>query len=838
MAVVSWVLPLLPGLALAQVFLADHNGDNTSDSLPVSIEIPDTLSAACAEPLKQNVQCNASLAAITSDGYFPSAEDLAFVCTTECLSSLQSLRNDQLSACSSNDAVQTSGYAYPPTYILDQLIFTYDYTCLRDDSGAFCAPQIDSWLNAPEGMTSEQSCSSCFLRTLQTHLNSAFGYDEDTENEFVSLTESCGETNYPFTSPPAYTVDIPTSGTATSSAAMATPTVDCVDEYVIQQGDTCTSISVAKNVSTHELLYVNNLPAYCINFPTAGDSLCIPKSCEIYTVQEDDNCYSIVEAHEYAFTVTQLISWNANINRGCSNLNQLVSSQICISSPDGGVPVPDGPATTTAAAIPTDVAAGTNTQCAKYYRVSPGEDCSRITVMMGISLADFYFLNPEVNSTTCANLMAGYSYCVQAVGNINTYSGYGGATSSDGCRMTRASLPESCLATSVMTDTEIWHFPKPTTANGSTSSTAASFTYPWPITVTSTPLPLAPGTHDNCDKYTEHMNSSTQAKTDSMNTCNFIAWFSGVPLDDLLSWNPSLTYDDSNPTACLLQPGYRYCVHPAGSLTRTTSGSSSSEPTTSKTATVTSTSTPSHNATPSPVQTGMTPACTDFYYVQTGDGCYDIAASKGIALDDFYAWNPAVGTDCGGLQADVYVCVGVSPSTPSPTITTPSSITASAPSTGTGAVKTPSPVQDGMATSCTSFYEVQPGDGCYDLAASEGVALDDFYAWNPAVKNDCSGLQANVYVCVGAEGSITATMPTTTASTTSGWNAVSTPSPVQDGMTSSCGTFYDVQAGDGCWDIANRYGVALADFYSWNPAVGDNCGGLQAGVYVCVGLVG
>jgi len=31
----------------------------------------------------------------------------------------------------------------------------------------------------------------------------------------------------------------------------------------------------------------------------------------------------------------------------------------------------------------------------------------------------------------------------------------------------------------------------------------------------------------------------------------------------------------------------------------------------------------------------------------------------------------------------------------------------------------------------------------------------DFYAWNPAVQTDCSGLEASVYVCIGTTGAAT-----------------------------------------------------------------------------------
>ena len=36
-----------------------------------------------------------------------------------------------------------------------------------------------------------------------------------------------------------------------------------------------------------------------------------------------------------------------------------------------------------------------------------------------------------------------------------------------------------------------------------------------------------------------------------------------------------------------------------------------------------------------------------------------------------------------------------------------------------------------------------------NIATAEGIALSDFYAWNPAVKDDCSGLEAEYYICVG-----------------------------------------------------------------------------------------
>lgn len=91
--------------------------------------------------------------------------------------------------------------------------------------------------------------------------------------------------------------------------------------------------------------------------------------------------------------------------------------------------------------------------------------------------------------------------------------------------------------------------------------------------------------------------------------------------------------------------GYAYCVRAA-----TSTGS------------VPSSTQPSDVVTPSPVQSGITDRCNTFHKVKSGDGCYDIANDHGISLDDFYEYNPAVGTDCSGLFPDDYVCVGVADS--------------------------------------------------------------------------------------------------------------------------------------------------------------------------------
>ena len=43
-------------------------------------------------------------------------------------------------------------------------------------------------------------------------------------------------------------------------------------------------------------------------------------------------------------------------------------------------------------------------------------------------------------------------------------------------------------------------------------------------------------------------------------------------------------------------------------------------------------------------------------------------------------------------------------------------------------VGTPTPIQPGMVEDCDTFYYVQPGQGCADIAASNGISPADFYS--------------------------------------------------------------------------------------------------------------
>jgi hypothetical protein len=135
-----------------------------------------------------------------------------------------------------------------------------------------------------------------------------------------------------------------------------------------------------------------------------------------------------------------------------------------------------------------------------------------------------------------------------------------------------------------------------------------------------------------------------------------------------------------------------------------------------------------------------------------------------------------------------------------------------------------------MVTDCKAFYLVEAGDRCGSNTTVKGTTLADFYAWNPAVGSACESLWAQYYVCVGDIGGTAA--PTTT----SPGDGVATPTPIQPGMITICKKFHLEVSGDQCGFIANAAGITLANFYQWNPNVGNTCASLWLSCYVCIGV--
>ncbi|KLJ12564.1 hypothetical protein EMPG_12392 [Blastomyces silverae] len=433
-------------------------------------------------------------------------EQLELLCGTSCRKDLDDLRNSIMDACKGPNDVTVPGgsIAYPATYLVDRFLYATSLSCLEDRStGQYCDIIATSWNGTS---TPARDCSFCELGLQKLQLSSPFGYSEEGAADFSSLTSSCNADGYDYATPTSYALNSTT----------APPAPACAKPYVIKEGDTCVTISRDNNVSTYRLIIENSIDINCSLLPVAGKTLCLPRECETRQLQLADTCQTLVR--DLNITMAQLLAWNPHINSGCSNLAAYTGCHR--SSPTPTVPVREGGDMITTVPVPPNAQGQSNTNCSRWYMIEDGDYCSMISLRFGISLKDFYFLNPQVDGN-CTNLWGNTSYCVQPVGDIATYSGY------------PVEAPSATF----------------------THPPAESFV-PSPIEF-SPPKATAPGTLKDCliyeDAFSEHAGFGDDLKT--MNWCKNWAWVAGVTVDDLLEWNPSLSRED-----CSFQVEYSYCI--------------------------------------------------------------------------------------------------------------------------------------------------------------------------------------------------------------------------------------------------------------------------------------
>ncbi|KAI9933756.1 hypothetical protein MW887_004828 [Aspergillus wentii] len=350
-----------------------------------------------------------------------------------------------------------------------------------------------------------------------------------------------------------------------------------------------------------------------------------------------------------------------------------------------------------------------------------------------------------------------------------------------------------------------------------TANTTAAYQWypPWTQSALPTvdsvfnPSPTQSGLPNDCQEYYQAQKNDT---------CMTITSTLRITDKDFKNWNPALGDDCAG-----LKPGYWYCV-----LNWKTPPMPS-----------TTTALPSAAAT----QTGITTNCTSWYQAEDGDDCELIPLMFGtFSQTDFQKWNPALGSNCTGIKDGDWYCVGI-PGTPSTRTQMPSSWMLTPPPLGSSVVlpsslltstvsstTSTSSATTGTASpsTCSRYYTIQKNDYCDTIAREANIPLSTFYDWNPSL--NCSALEPGKNVCIALSG------PATTITT--GTPIPLTPSPTQSGMVTGCRRFYEAQSNDSCEDLAHDAGVEVSDFYSWNPAVSTDCGGLQVSTFVCVGTSG
>ncbi|KAL9941389.1 hypothetical protein D7B24_004411 [Verticillium nonalfalfae] len=302
-------------------------------------------------------------------------------------------------------------------------------------------------------------------------------------------------------------------------------------------------------------------------------------------------------------------------------------------------------------------------------------------------------------------------------------------------------------------------------------------------------------------------------------SCQDILDKNWIDLATFYRWNPSVKSDCSG-----LATGRSYCVEafgqPEPGITTTAAATTTQAPTTTV---VPTTTTAAGNGieTPTPVHNGIVVNCNKFYLVKGGDTCAVIAQTHLIRTAEVVSWN-GLNAACTNLWEDTYACVGVVGSTstaPNPTTT----------SAGNG-ITTPTPIQPDIVSNCNRFHLIVSGDRCSTVSAKYGIPVANFLEWNPKALSNCSGLKRNAYACVSVIGF--------TPTPTNPGNGITTPTPTQPKMVTSCDKFYFIQSGDLCSTVAVRSGISVDDFLKWNPAAGSDCAGLWAGAYACVSVIG
>ncbi|KAJ5656875.1 hypothetical protein N7507_008825 [Penicillium longicatenatum] len=680
------------------------------------------LSTDCQQALATNVTCSPYLGIVSENNGVVTADQIEDVCVDDCYSSLEAARSVIAAACTlDTDIIVVENVAYPATFIVDNYLFTYELSCRKDSTtGEYCDPLVASWSN--QSLNTSQLCSDCWLGGLALELNSPFGYDSVVAVNYASLTSSCNATTYTYATPTQYALNA--TATTEPATVTTTPASSCTGSYKVQVEDTCNSVAQALNVSTYSLLYMNNLDLYCLNWASTAvnSSLCIPQQCDTHVWQATDTCDSVVGGLSNV-TIPQFLAWNPNFNALCQNAVNYIAYVVCVGPPggylnhttdmSGNSTVQNPTSITSAVPAPTNALNGSTTDCGLWYTVREGDDCSLVTVANAISLVDFYFLNPEIDAN-CTHLELGEAYCIAAVGDINTYSGYPVTTPL--FTVTTASFPA--------VDTSI-----------PTATSDPGFVY------TPTYLPTAPDTLTNCQRYanydtTYNLNSCNSYTTGSDDTsssdsgpgslclslnatesttvsnCNCFTGVNGYEKGEyqcadieedfditeaqLLTWNPWLGTDcDTNLYANLNDTDTRAVCIGVGSSTSTTATTTPS----STTATATSVA---------PTQTGYIYGCQEFFTVESGD--------------DF-------GKACTNLWLGYAYCVK------GPTATASSSAGA--------------PTQTGIASNCNEYYTVVSGDSCAAVEDAFEITFAQLYEWNPVIGSDFQYLDVGYAICVG-----------------------------------------------------------------------------------------
>ncbi|OLN89002.1 LysM domain-containing protein-like protein 6 [Colletotrichum chlorophyti] len=365
---------------------------------------------------------------------------------------------------------------------------------------------------------------------------------------------------------------------------------------------------------------------------------------------------------------------NPSITSTCGNY--ITSRSYCVEAAGEPSPGQPGASTSTPAPVATPTAPsngietpqptqpGMVSNCNKFDLVKTGDGCSSITSRNGITFSQLLAWNSGVGSN-CEGLWANVNVCVGAIGStpvvtptptptkpangvttpqptqpgmVSNCNKFDLVKTGDGCSTVTARNGIT-FAQLLQWNTGVGSNCEGLWANvnvcvgtiGSTPVVTPTPTPTKPANGVTTPQPTQPGMVSNCNKF-------YLAK--SGDSCDKIASSGGITFAQLLAWNSGVKSDCTG-----LWANTNVCVGVIGQTT------TPPKPT--------STIKGNGVATPTPIQNGMVTNCRIFHFVKSGETCDVISKARGITVANFIKWNPAVGSNCGGLWANTYACVAL-----------------------------------------------------------------------------------------------------------------------------------------------------------------------------------